>query len=148
MKKRHLERTICWSKKLSSFRAGMMNPVVVNKYFTDQEQIVKALNLENKPYCIWNMDETGRSFQHTPVRVISDTLSETTATVGQWMPSMFVEKRQNIFLTAWLQHRCSSSREHLELSGKWVDDNGTRGEVVLKCFLERMWTGTTTGSHP
>ena len=75
LRKRNPELTIRRSEKLSSSRAGMINPVVVNKYFTDMEQIVKALNLENKPHCIWNMDETVRSFEHTPVRVISDKIN-------------------------------------------------------------------------
>ena len=44
------------SEKLSSFRARMMNSVVVDTFFTDLEQILKDLNLENKLHCIWNMD--------------------------------------------------------------------------------------------
>ena len=71
LKKRHPELTIRRSEKLSSSRPRMMNPVVVDKYYTDLEQIVNDSNLENKPHCIWNTDETGRSFDHTPVRVIS-----------------------------------------------------------------------------
>ncbi|XP_022342950.2 uncharacterized protein LOC111136409 [Crassostrea virginica] len=109
LKKRHPELTIRRSEKLSSSRARMMNPVVVDKYFTDLEQIVKDLNLEMKPHCIWNMDETGRSFEHTPVRVISDkkirnvvgktsnsrsnvTITACVNAMGHWMPPMFVVK--------------------------------------------------------
>jgi hypothetical protein len=50
----------------------MMNPVVVQKYFDDLETIINDLNLQDKPLGILNCDETGRSFEHNPVRVIAD----------------------------------------------------------------------------
>ena len=87
----------------------MMNPVVVQKYFNDLETIIEDLNLKDKPDCIWNCDETGRSFEHNPVRVISEkkarnvvsktsnnrsnvTIMACVNAMGCRMPPMFVVK--------------------------------------------------------
>ncbi|XP_062582083.1 uncharacterized protein LOC134243872 [Saccostrea cucullata] len=37
----------------------------------DFGNIISNLNLNNKPHNIWNCDETGKQFQHTPVKMIS-----------------------------------------------------------------------------
>ena len=86
-----------------------MNPVVVHKYFNDLETEIEDLNLKDKPDCIWNCDETGRSFEHNPERVISEkkarnvvsktgnnrsnvTIMACVNAMGRRMPPMFVVK--------------------------------------------------------
>lgn len=72
LKKRHPELSIRRPEKLSSARASMLNPVVVQKYMDDLGNILQELDLVNQPAQIWNCDETGRNFEHTPVRVIAE----------------------------------------------------------------------------
>lgn len=49
----------------------MLNPTVVNNYVNDLGKIMHDLNLTEKPKQIWNMDETGKQFEHNPVRVVA-----------------------------------------------------------------------------
>ena len=44
----------------------MMNRQKVEEYFKDLEAILTERNL------VWNMDETGKSFEHDPVKVIAE----------------------------------------------------------------------------
>lgn len=53
-------------------KARMTNPVIITKYFHDLGEIIRNLGLESKPSCIWNFDETGKSFEHQPVRIIAE----------------------------------------------------------------------------
>ncbi|XP_069108119.1 uncharacterized protein [Argopecten irradians] len=76
IKKRHPELSIRRPEKLSSSRARMLNPTVVEQYMTSLGDLITSLNLQEKPECIWNCDETGRSFEHTPVRVIAEKKSK------------------------------------------------------------------------
>ena len=46
----------------------MLNPVAVTNYFND---ILDKLDLKEKPNQIWNCDETGKNFEHQPVKVIA-----------------------------------------------------------------------------
>ena len=109
LRKRHPELSIRKAEKLGSSRARMTNPVVIKNYFDDLENLLTTLDLKNKPCQIWNCDETGRSFEHNPVRVIADkgsrnvvgktSNSRTNITImacvnamGSWMPPMFVAK--------------------------------------------------------
>ncbi|XP_069112283.1 tigger transposable element-derived protein 6-like [Argopecten irradians] len=71
VKRRHPEITIRKPEKLGNSRARMLNPVVVERYFNDLTEIITNLNLQNSPQNIWNCDETGKQFQHTPVKIIS-----------------------------------------------------------------------------
>jgi hypothetical protein len=71
LKKRHPEMTIRKPEKLGNSRARMLNTTVVSKYMADLGKILTDLNLHDKPNCIWNCDETGKQFQHTPIKVIS-----------------------------------------------------------------------------
>lgn len=59
----------------------MMNPEVVSKYFTDLATLVDTLDLSDKPQCIWNCDESGKNFEHDPVRII--TTKGATSVVGK-----------------------------------------------------------------
>lgn len=63
LKKRHTELTIRRPEKLSSSRASMLNPVVVEKYMNGLGTLMDSLGLTNMPKIIWNCDETGRSFE-------------------------------------------------------------------------------------
>nr|XP_022314252.1 uncharacterized protein LOC111118860 [Crassostrea virginica] len=71
LKRRHPEMTIRKPEKLGNSRARMLNPTVVSKYMNDLGDMISKLNLHDKPEHIWNCDETGKQFQHTPVKVIS-----------------------------------------------------------------------------
>jgi len=62
-------------------RARMMNPEVVSKYYTDLATRVDTLDMSDKPQYIWNFDESGKNFEHDPVRVI--TAKGTTSVVGK-----------------------------------------------------------------
>lgn len=41
------------------------------------ENEIRNLGLESKPSCIWNFDETGKSFEHQHVRIIAERGSKT-----------------------------------------------------------------------
>lgn len=70
-KKRHPELAIRKPEKLGNSRARMLNPTVVERYMNDLGQKISELKLEHKPNQIWNCDETGKQFQHNPVKVIA-----------------------------------------------------------------------------
>ena len=55
----------------STVRHKCMDPVKVAKYFVALERELAALNLTNRPQCIWNMDETGMSLEHKPQKVVA-----------------------------------------------------------------------------
>ena len=44
---------------------------VVMKYFDGLEKMIRDLNLEGKPQCIWNCDETGLQFSPNPGKVLA-----------------------------------------------------------------------------
>ncbi|OWF47842.1 uncharacterized protein LOC110453826 [Mizuhopecten yessoensis] len=50
----------------------MLNPEVVSKYMDDLGSLLLKLGISGKPKQIWNCNETGRSFEHSPVRVIAE----------------------------------------------------------------------------
>lgn len=87
----------------------MVNPVVLQRYFTDLNDILIRLDISNKQSVIWNCDETGKQFEHDPVKIIAPKgarllVGRTTANrtnvrimvcasaVGQVMQFMFVVK--------------------------------------------------------
>jgi len=63
--------TIRKPEKLGNSRSRMLNTTVVSKYMADLGKILTDLNLHDKPNRIWNCDETGKQFQHTPIKGIS-----------------------------------------------------------------------------
>lgn len=69
LKSRHPELVIRKPEKLSTVRSRMMNREVVSKYFSALDQLVTDLQLHDKPECIWNCDEKGFQFEHSPVSV-------------------------------------------------------------------------------
>ena len=64
------------SEKLGNSRSRMLNPTVVSKYMNDLGDMISKLNLHNKPEHIWKCEETGKQFQHTSVKVISQRVSD------------------------------------------------------------------------
>ena len=69
--KRHPDLSIRKPEKLTTARARMLNPVVVTNYFNDLDALLDKLDLKEKPDKIWNCDETGKLFEHQPVKVIA-----------------------------------------------------------------------------
>ena len=66
-KNRHSEMVLRKPEKLSTSRSRMLNRVVVTKYFDDLGKIITENNLKGEQ--IWNMDETGKQFEHKPTNV-------------------------------------------------------------------------------
>jgi hypothetical protein len=96
-------------EKLSSIRASMMNPEIVSNYFRALQNIITKNELELHPERVWNCDETGFNFEHSPVNVVAEkgdrcVLSRTSAksnnvtvmacvnAMGQSMPPMIITK--------------------------------------------------------
>ena len=50
----------------------MLNPQVLNNYFNDLNALMTQLSIHDKPENIWNCDETGKQFEHQPVRVLAE----------------------------------------------------------------------------
>ena len=70
-KKRHPELVMRKPEPLSTSRSRLMNTHVTNRYFEDLSKTLTDLGLAHKPKCIWNMDETSVSFEHTPMKVVA-----------------------------------------------------------------------------
>ncbi|CAG2244263.1 unnamed protein product [Mytilus edulis] len=66
-KSRHPEIALRKPEKLSTSRSRMLNRVVVTKYFEDLGKVITDNNLTAAT--IWNMDETGKQFEHNPTNV-------------------------------------------------------------------------------
>ena len=49
----------------------MVNPVVLQRYFTDLNEILVEFDISNKPSVIWNCDVTGKLFEHDPVKILA-----------------------------------------------------------------------------
>jgi len=96
-------------EKLSSIRASMLNPEVVSNYCQALHNIISKNELHVHPERIWNCDETGFNFEHSPVNVVAErgercVLSRTSSkssnvtvmacvnAVGQAMPPMVITK--------------------------------------------------------
>ncbi|MES9881787.1 MAG: helix-turn-helix domain-containing protein [Sedimenticola sp.] len=109
VKRRHPDLTVRKPERLSSVRARMMNREVLNKYFDDLGRVVEELNIKDKPKNIWNCDEMGKSFEHDPVRIVTEkgernclartssrstniTVMACVNAVGRRMPPMFIVK--------------------------------------------------------
>ena len=71
--KRHPDLAIRSPTALSTVRARMLNETVTSKYFKTLSDLVSDLNLEDKPHCIWNMDETSVPLIHKPSKVLAET---------------------------------------------------------------------------
>ncbi|VDI17643.1 Hypothetical predicted protein [Mytilus galloprovincialis] len=49
-----------------------MNKQKVEEYFQALEKVLTEKDISKKPKMIWNMDETGKSFEHDPVKVLAE----------------------------------------------------------------------------
>ena len=67
--KRHPDLSLRSPTPLCKVHCRLLNQAVTNKYFTELGEIVQTLNLQDKPECIWNMDETLVSLCHKPTKV-------------------------------------------------------------------------------
>ena len=48
----------------------MVNPVVLHRYFTGLNELLTETDISNKQSVIWNCDETGKQFEHFPVKIL------------------------------------------------------------------------------
>lgn len=71
LKKRHPNVALRVAEALPQNRMSMINKKAVESYFNDLENLMDRLQLQEKPHRIWNMDETGKQFQHKPAKVIA-----------------------------------------------------------------------------
>jgi hypothetical protein len=71
LKRRHPCIVIHKPEKFGTSRARCLNPTIVNRYIDDLGKLFISLGIENKPSQIWNMDETGKQFEHNSVRVVA-----------------------------------------------------------------------------
>ena len=92
VKRRHPEITLRKPKKLSTVRARMLNPSVVDNYFKDLEKVISELGINGNE--IWNCDETGLNFEHTPPKIVTERGS--TSVVGKTS-----QKSSNLTIYLW-----------------------------------------------
>ena len=69
-------------RKLESNRARCATPEAVSLYFENLQDIISKYNLNNKPHCIYNLDETGLQPEHRPPNVIAPPNSKPQAIVS------------------------------------------------------------------
>ena len=67
-RKRYPDLALRKPEKLSTSGSRMLNPTVVGNYFTALGDVMEKLNLLHKPAQIWNADESGFQFEHSPVK--------------------------------------------------------------------------------
>lgn len=70
-KTRHPEITLRTPEALSTVRSRGVNPTQIGKYFVDLHHILHNFNLHDRPYAIWNMDESSMPFEHKPTKVLA-----------------------------------------------------------------------------
>ncbi|XP_045169801.2 uncharacterized protein LOC123532438 [Mercenaria mercenaria] len=153
VRRRHPDLTIRKPEKLSSTRARMMNREVIGRYFNDLGTIIEELNLLDKPQNVWNCDEMGKSFEHDPVRVVSQkgvncvtrtSSRSTNITVmacvnanGKRLPPMFVVKgKSSKSLHGFNTENAPAGSRWFYQKNGWMDDQiGEHWflDVFLKC---------------
>ena len=72
LKKRRPDIAIRVAQNCPSNRLMMMTRPVINRYFDDLKKLVTKLNLDHKPECIWNCDETGLQFSPDSSKVLAE----------------------------------------------------------------------------
>ena len=68
---RHPEITLRKPEPLSGVRARAVNHDSINNYFHGVAELFQEYNFSERPNLVWNADETGISFSHTPSRVVA-----------------------------------------------------------------------------
>ncbi|XP_065652880.1 jerky protein homolog-like [Hydra vulgaris] len=71
LKKRHSCVSLRCPEVTASIRHMCMDRIKVSKNFTSLEVLIQSKNLQDKPECVWNMDETRMQLEHKPRRVVS-----------------------------------------------------------------------------
>lgn len=66
---RHPEIALRKPEKLSTVRSKAINGPVVGSYFLTLHDLIKKPDIA--PSCVWNMDETSLSLEHTPTNVVA-----------------------------------------------------------------------------
>lgn len=69
-KKRHRHMTLCTAEKLSYSRAVSCSPDILDHYYDLLEQTLSDNDLLDKPYQIFNLDETGIPLDPSPPKVV------------------------------------------------------------------------------
>ena len=69
--KRHPQLCLRKAEKLSYARLKATDPVVLEKYYDLLERTLEEYDLFHRPLCVFNCDETGMCYQHTPPSVVA-----------------------------------------------------------------------------
>ena len=67
------ELKVVKSQKLAISRAKSASSGVLSNYYKELGTIFTSNNLKDKPERIWNIDETGVSTEHSPMRIVCHT---------------------------------------------------------------------------
>jgi len=138
-------------ERLGSVRARIMHSEVVSKYYTDHATLVDTLDLSDKPQYIWNCKESGISFKHDPVRVItakgasSLSLAKQAVSPTIWLMACVnaagnagchacLSLKVNHPLSTCFQHRRSPGRNNVGVPAKWLDARRNWWKVVQSGF--------------
>ena len=121
---------------LSTVRSRMLNTTVTEKYFSALSDTVSALDLTDKPNCIWNMDETSVSLTHKPTRVFA---SKGTRNV----PGRVGNSRESITVTACINAAGGDVPPMVIVKGK--TRKSLNGFNVQEGPFNTKWTYQTKG---
>ncbi|XP_062615613.1 uncharacterized protein LOC134277310 [Saccostrea cucullata] len=78
------------ARGLAMTRAKSASQENIDKYFQELEKIISKYNLQDKPYCIYNVDEKGINFQHKPPNVVSSKQSKPPGIVSENSPTLTI----------------------------------------------------------
>ena len=158
--KRHQDLSIRKPEKLTTTRTRMLNPVVVTNYFNDLDALLYKLDLKDKPDQIWNCGETGKNFEHRPVKVIAakgekSVVGRTSASssnitimacvnaAGRTMPPLFVVKGK----TSKSVHGFSTSAA--PVGTKWfMQKNGWMTDSIGERWFEEVFLAQCGDQRP
>lgn len=70
--KRWPELHLAKTEKLAIVRAKATSQEVLDGYFSELEQVIHRNKLQDHPEHIWNVDESGITMEHTPLRVLCE----------------------------------------------------------------------------
>jgi hypothetical protein len=158
--KRHQDLSIRKPEKLTTTRTRMLNPVVVTNYFNDLDALLYKLDLKEKPDQIWNCGETGKNFEHRPVKVIAakgekSVVGRTSASssnitimacvnaAGRTMPPLFVVKGK----TSKSVHGFNTSAAPVDT--KWfMQKNGWMTDSIGERWFEEVFLAQCGDQRP
>jgi hypothetical protein len=138
----------------------MLNPVVATNYFNDLDPLLDKLDLKEKPDQIWNCDETGKNFEHQPVKVIAakeekSIIGRTSASssnitimacvnaAGRTMPPLFVATKGK---TSKSLHSFNTSAA--PVGTKWfMQKNGWMTDSIGERWFEEVFLRFVANHH-